>query len=373
MITLKNIKHSKSNIKHSKLTNMYQLKVTKVQELTKDAVAVSFDVPQALYEVFGYKPGQYLTLQFNLNGEQVRRSYSLCSSPVVEEPLRIGVKRVKDGLVSNHINDNVKVGDIIDVLPPDGRFYAEVDADNYKTYYLFSAGSGITPILSIALTVLYTEPHSFVHMIYGNSTQESIMFKQELDELQEQYADRFILVHSLSRPKESWFSSPEFEYRKGRVDAEAIQWFINEYPPYAQNVEYYICGPGKMIESTQKTLKGIDVPDERVYVESFGGGSVKSTVEGVENAQLSADIFGQEATATVAKGKTVLRALIDAGYDPPYSCEGGVCSTCKCKVIAGEVIMKNNMALTDKEVADGYVLSCQSVPTTAKVKVVYEG
>lgn len=350
---------------------MYQLKVLQVEQLTDDAVSVSFDVPKELKEKFQYKPGQYLTLQFNLNGEKVRRSYSLCSSPALEEPLRIGVKRVKDGLVSNHINDHVKVGDVIDVLPPDGRFYANVKADNYKTYFLFSAGSGITPILSITRTVLLTEPHSFVHMIYGNSNQDTIMFKHELDELQEQYADRLILVHSLSRPKKSWLSASKFDYRKGRVDAEAIKWFINEYPPYAQDVEYYICGPGKMIENTKQALKNIDVPDERIFVESFGGESISSNIEGIKNARLIANIFGQSAETTIAEGKTVLRALIDAGYDPPYSCEGGVCSTCKCKVTKGEVTMRQNMALTDKEVANGYVLSCQSIPMTEEVEVEY--
>ena len=135
-----------------------------------------------MYDIFNYKPGQYLTLQFNLNRQQVRRSYSLCSSPVIEEPLRIGVKRVKDGLVSNHINDNLKVGDTVEVLPPDGRFFADVKKENYKTYYLFAAGSGITPILSILKTVLLTEERSFVHMIFGNRSQETIMFQKELKE-----------------------------------------------------------------------------------------------------------------------------------------------------------------------------------------------
>lgn len=350
----------------------YQLEVIEVQKLTEDSVAVSFDVPQALYHEFHYKPGQYLTLQFNLNGEQVRRSYSLCSSPIVNEPLRIGVKRVKGGLVSNYINDHIQVGDLIDVLPPDGRFYANVDVNHYKTYFLFSAGSGITPILSILRTVLYTEPHSLVHMIYGNRTQESIMFKKELDELQLQFADRLILVHCLSKAKNSWFSSSEFEFRKGRVDKEAIQWFMNTYPPYAQNVEYYICGPGKMIQNTQNALQNMDVPSERIFVESFGGGDEITELEGVENAKLTATLDGKKVITEIARGKTVLRALLDAGHNPPYSCEGGVCSTCVCKVKSGKVNMKKNMALSDDEVIKGYVLSCQSVPMSDVVEVVYE-
>ena len=247
------------------MTNFHQLKVLGVNKETEDATSIAFDVPLELYKTFNYKPGQYLTLKFNVNGEEVRRSYSLCSSPALEEPLRVGVKRVKNGLVSNHINDNIKVGDLVDVMPPDGRFFADVKKDNYKTYYLFSAGSGITPILSILRTVLFTEARSYVYMIYGNRTEESIMFKQELDALQEKYGDRFILEYTLSRPKSSWSdlwkTSNEHIFRKGRVDAEAVKWFINEYPLYAQNAEYYICGPGTMIENTKKALKTIDVPD----------------------------------------------------------------------------------------------------------------
>lgn len=351
---------------------MYKLRVSKIKQEIPDAVSVAFDLPMELYDQFDYKAGQYLTLQFTLNGEQVRRSYSLCSSPVKEEPLRIGVKRVKGGLVSNHINDNIKVGHEIEVLPPDGRFYADCQEGNYKTYYLFSAGSGITPILSILKTVLYTEEKSYVHMIYGNRNEESIMFRKELDALQEEFADRLIIVHCLSKPKSNWFTTTDFEYRKGRVDAEAIKWFIDTYPPYAQNVEYYICGPGKMIENTEKALQQIDVPKERIFVESFGGATEHKTISSVVGAKLSATIYGQKAVTTIAEGKTVLRALIDAGYDPPYSCEGGVCSTCICKVTKGSVSMKNNMALTDKEVEQGYVLSCQSVPTSEEVAVEYK-
>ena len=358
------------------MSNFHSLKVIEAKEETKYAKTVAFDVPQELYDVFNYKPGQYLTLKFNLNGEEVRRSYSLCSSPVLEEPLRVGVKRVKGGLVSNHINDNITVGNTVEVMEPSGRFFADVKKDNYKTYYLFAAGSGITPVLSILRTVLLTEKHSFVHMIYGNSSQETIMFKKELDEIEAQYPDRLILEHTLSRPKSEWSdlwtSNKDKAFRKGRVDEESVNWFVNEYPPYAQNTEYYICGPGKMIEGTKKTLMNLDVPLERIFIESFGGGEIDDSVEGVENAQLTATLKGETINVTVLKGKTLLRTLIEAGKEPPYSCEGGVCSTCLCKVKKGKVHMKNNLSLDDKEVAAGYALSCQSIPLTDNVEIVYE-
>lgn len=354
------------------MSSFYTLQVINVTSQTDFAKEITFEIPAELNEQFTYKAGQYLTLKFNLNGEEVRRSYSLCSSPN-EEELRIGVKRVKNGLVSNHINDNVKIGDSIDVMPPDGRFFADVKKGNYKTYYLFSAGSGITPILSILKTVLYTEERSFVHLIYGNSHQESILFKQELDELQAQFSERLIIVHYLSRPKTSWFSgNKDFDFRKGRVDNDAIQWFINEYPPYAQNVEYYICGPGKMIENTQQALQKIDVPKSRIFVESFGGGEAENVTNAIENAQLKALLNKEEINTKISKGKTILRALIDNGNNPPYSCEGGVCSSCMCKITKGEVAMKKNLALTEEEVAKGYILSCQSLPLSEEIEIEFE-
>jgi len=358
------------------MPKFYPLKVLDVKKETKNATSIAFDVPYALYDTFHYKPGQYLTLKFNLDGEDVRRSYSLCSSPVLEEPLRIGVKRVKDGLVSNHINDNLKVGDTVEVMPPDGRFFADVKKDSYKTYYLFSAGSGITPILSILRTVLFTEARSYVRMIYGNRSQDSIMFNSELNALQEQYSDRFILEHILSRPKSNWSdlwkTSKAQSYRKGRVDTDAVKWFINEYPPYAQNAAYYICGPGTMIANTKNALNAIDVPNERIFIERFGGSPSKTIIDGVDHAKLIAHLNNERIEVSMPKGKTVLRTLIDAGKEPPYSCEGGVCSTCICKLTSGKIHMKNNLALSDKAVEQGYILSCQSIPLTESIEIEYE-
>jgi len=358
------------------MSEFYQLKVLESQKETGDSVSIFFDVPYELYDTFDYKPGQYLTLRFNIDGEEVRRSYSLCSTPVKEEPLRIGVKRVEKGLVSNYINDTIKKESLVDVMPPDGRFYADVKKDNYKTYYLFAAGSGITPILSILRTVLLTEKESFVHMIFGNRNRDSIMFKDELEQLQQEYGDRFNLVHTLSRSKSGWMdlwsSGTIDDFRKGRVDRATVEWFINEHPPYAQNAEYYICGPGTMIENVKLALKGIDVPDERIFIESFGGGSAKSDVDGIENAQLTAKLNGETVHTKIAKGKTILQSLIDAGKEPPYSCEGGVCSTCICKLKSGNVHMTNNLALSEEEVKNGYILSCQSIPLSEKVEVVYK-
>lgn len=355
------------------MSKFHKLKVLEVKKETNDSVSVSFDVPYELYETFNFKAGQYITLKFVINGEEARRSYSLCSSPVLEEPLKVGVKRVKKGLVSNHINDNLKSGDIVEVMVPDGRFFADVQKENYKTYYLFAAGSGITPILSILRTVLLTEEKSYVNMIYGNRNQETIMFKEELEALKKEFPERLALVYTLSKPKSSfWSSKNKMDHRKGRVDKAAIEWFINEFPPYAQNAEYFICGPGNMIENTQKVLQNMDVPDTRIFIESFGGGISEETTEGIDNAHLTASLDGEEINIHIPKGKTILRAMLDNNYDPPYSCEGGVCSSCMCKLNKGEVFMKKNLALSDADVKEGYILSCQSVPLTEEIAIVFE-
>ena len=357
------------------MTKFHQLRVSEVKRDTNDATTIAFDLPSQYYEMFNYKAGQYVTLKFNLNNNDVRRSYSLCSSPVLEEPLRIGVKRVKNGLVSNHINDNVKVGDIVDVMPPNGNFFVNTNKEHYKTYYLFSAGSGITPILSILKTVLHTEKRSYVYMIYGNRNQDSIMFKDELEKLQYQYHDRFVLTHMFSRPKSNWSdlwkSSKSQPFKKGRIDLKAIEWFVNTYPPYAQNAEYYICGPGTMIENTKSALKRIDVPDERIFMEHFGASDSEKHVEAFENAHLTARLDGETIQVKVPKGTTLLRALINAGKEPPYSCEGGICASCICKLNAGRVHMKTNLTLSDTEVEQGHILSCQSIPLSEKIEITY--
>jgi ring-1,2-phenylacetyl-CoA epoxidase subunit PaaE len=357
------------------MSKFYALNVLEINKEIEDAVSITFDIPQELYHLFNYKPGQYLTLRFNLNGKEQRRSYSLCSTPVLEEYPKIAVKRVKGGLISNHINDHIKSGDTIEVMPPNGRFFADVNTKNYKTYYLFCAGSGVTPILSILKSVLYTETRSFVYMIYGNRNQESILFNSELAQLQNTFKERFTLVHTLSRPTSTWSdlwkTKNDYSYKKGRVDTKMVQWFINAYPPYAQNAEYYICGPGTMIENTKTALKSIDVPSSRIYTENFGGTIASSSVKGISNAKLIAHLNNHRIELTIPEGQTILRALINKGQNPPYSCEGGVCSTCVCKLKQGEVHMNNNLSLDESDIAKGYILSCQSIPLTKTIEIEY--
>ena len=215
----------------------HKLKVLAVENPIKEATTITFDVPSDLYESFNYYPGQHLIIKFIVNGEEARRSYSLNSCPFKEEALQVTVKRVKEGLVSNYVGDHLKAGEELEVMIPQGRFYADVKEDAYKTYFLFAAGSGITPIISILKSVLIASPNSMANLLYGNTNQDSIIFKTELDDLQNQFPNRLQIVHTLSKPK-VWSSWDQWKGRKGRIDAKAVEWFITNHPPIAQSVSY---------------------------------------------------------------------------------------------------------------------------------------
>ncbi len=354
------------------MNKFFSLKVLQINEETQDSKSIEFEIPETLLNQFKYKPGQYLTLQFNVNGEEVRRAYSICSSPQTVGKLKIGVKRVKGGLVSNYINDKVKVGDTVDVLSPMGDFTVDVSPDHYKSYYLFAAGSGITPILSILKTVLEVEVNSYVYMVFGNKNKNTIMFNEELLQLQKQYSDRFEIEFTLSKPKSSWkslFSSNAKDYQKGRIDTQYVHQFINSNPPFAQDAQYYICGPEAMIINTKNALQSIDVPTDRIHIEFFGTAKKEEGTTGVSNATLTAYINDERVVVEVPKAKTILRTLLDNKHDMPYSCEGGVCGMCKCKLTKGEVKMSSNLALEEEDIENGYILACQSVPLTETLEI----
>ncbi len=346
----------------------YKLKVASIERPIKEAVSIGFDLPNELCDKFNYYPGQHLIIKLNIEGKEVRRSYSLNSCPHKNERLQITVKRVKNGLVSNYLNDQLRVGEELAVMEPQGRFYADIQADAYKTYFLFAAGSGITPIISILKSVLCVSPYSAINLFYGNSNQDSIIFKKELAELAEQYPKRLNVVHTLSSPK-VWTTWEQWQGRKGRIDEEAVEWFITNHPPIAQNTEYYICGPGAMNVSVKKTLTALGIPKELIYIEQFGGKIAEFDKEiiAVDNAQIKVNLNGQVHSLTVPQGQTILQTLKTAKLEPPYSCESGVCGTCVAKITKGKAEMKSCMALDEKDVEVGWVLTCQALPTTAEV------
>ena len=350
----------------------HKLKVLAVDHPIKEATTITFDVPSHWYEAFHYYPGQHLIIKFFIEGEEVRRSYSLNSCPFKEEALQVTVKRVKGGLVSNYVADQLQAGDELEVMVPQGRFYADVKADDYKTYFLFAAGSGITPIISILKSVLIASPNSVVNLFYGNTNQDTIIFKKELDLLQEQYPQRLQIVYTLSAPK-VWSTWQQWKGRKGRIDAEAVEWFITTYPPVAQHTEYYICGPGAMNNSIRNTLLGLGIPKELVHFEHFGGDMAESSTDiaAVDNARLTVHLNGHTYQKIIPKGMTILQVLKAANINVPYSCESGVCAACQAKITKGKTEMKACIALDDQEIAKGLVLTCQAVPVTQEVSVEY--
>ena len=350
----------------------HTLKVIAINKPIDEATTITFDVPSVLYDSFNYSPGQYLTIKFKIDGQEVRRSYSLNSSPFKEEALQVTVKRVKNGLVSNFVGDHLKVGDELEVMVPQGKFYADIQPNAYKTYFLFAAGSGITPIISIAKSVLLASPKSAVNLFFGNTNQDTIIFKDEIEALEKSYNTRFKVVHTLSKPR-VWSTWKQWEGKKGRIDENAVEWFITNHPPVAQTTEYYICGPGAMNKAIRKSLLELGIPKELIHIEQFGGEvtAESNDINAISGAQLTVKINNQNHQLPIPTGKTILQTLKDANIETPYSCESGVCGTCVAKIKSGSAEMKSCMALDENEIKDGFILTCQSLPTSADLEIEY--
>ncbi len=350
----------------------HSLRVSNLKRPTEEAVAVSFEVPAALKQEFRYLQGQHLTLRKEIEGEDVRRSYSICSCPLDDE-LTVAIKRVEGGRFSNFANDHLNVGDELDILPPAGKFNTPLDANQEKDYVAFAGGSGITPIVSIIETTLRTEPNSKFQLFYSNRKTSSIIFHERLEALKNKYMGRFSLYHVLSEER----IDPELYY--GRIDAEKLTTFSKLFFQPDKVDDFFTCGPEPMMLTIRDTLLELGVPSNRIHLELFTSpvgklGQEAKSVKEAKKAQSEVTIVldGHSHEIAYDSKDSILDVAFQHGLDLPFACKGGVCSTCVCKVESGEVEMKTNYALEPDELERGLVLSCQSVPVTDKVKLTFD-
>ena len=348
----------------------YNLTVNNVIRETPDAVSVSFDIPNNLKEIFEYTQGQYLTFKKEINGEEVRRSYSLSSSPVTENNLTVAIKQIEGGKFSTFANQDLKVGDVLETMAPMGGFFTQLHINQTKHYVFFAAGSGITPIISIIKSILATEENSTCTLFYGNKSAESTIYKAQLDNLASENSNRFSLNYLMSR------ENGASEALTGKISAtkcDALKSIDSNL--YAAN-EYFLCGPESMIFDVSDHLKAKGVDKDKIHFELFTApvkkGNKPAPLDNV-TAQVKVIMDDEEFEFELSsKGNFILDAAMDAGADVPFSCKGAVCCTCKAKVIEGSASMDMNYALSDEEVEEGYILSCQARPTSEVLVVDYD-
>ncbi len=355
------------------MSRFHRLQVAKVERETRDAVAITFAVPPALTEPFRFIAGQHLTLRVDIDGQDVRRSYSICSG-IHDGELRIAVKRNPGGVFSEWANRSLEAGHELEVLPPAGHFNVPLAAGNRRHYVAFAAGSGITPILSLVKTTLGSEPDSRFTLFYGNRASGTVMFKEELAALKDTYLTRFNLVHVLSR------ETQDIDLLHGRIDRAKTDALIDNWLDLDDVDAVFVCGPDGMMRAVAETLKARGFPDAKIKIERFATSipkheyrPAKQPSPGHTECEVTAVLDGVTRTFTLEKGReSILEAGLKAGVELPYSCKSGACSTCRAKLTTGEVDMDVNFALEDYELARGFVLTCQSHPVTDRVTVDYD-
>ncbi|MGB0894402.1 MAG: 2Fe-2S iron-sulfur cluster-binding protein [Parashewanella sp.] len=344
----------------------HALVIESIQAETDVAVSISLTVPATLSKIFTWQAGQHVQVKLFINGVSYIRYYSI-SQGQQGHNFSITVKQQKDGVVSPYLNNQLKQGDLLEVSQPMGRFCVSAAEKNRKSYYFFTLGSGITPIFNMINTLLKTEKHSHLYLLYGNKNHDSAIFCHALTSLQQQYTDRFTLLECHSNAK--WLSSYT-PWHFGRIDQQRVQAFIREYPPQAHDVEYYLCGTGDFIMQVEQALMAIDVPNIRIYSEGF---TRRTNIEtSCVAANLQVRINGNKHQLPVAAGQTLLQAMKNKGLNVPYSCEAGLCGRCRCHLDSGQVDHGQDAFLSEKERAKGDILACQSTATTSEITISYQ-
>ncbi len=359
------------------MSEFHRLTVSDVRKETASAVCVTFDVPSELQDEFDFSHGQYLTLKADIDGAEVRRSYSICAG-IDDQELRIAIKRVEGGVFSSYANESLQPGDILDVLPPAGTFTCELNPANEKSYLCIAAGSGITPVISIVKSILACEPLSKVALLFGNQRVASIMFREELEQLKNRYISRFQLIHILSR------EARDTEILNGRINNRKGTELMQHLLDLPGTDEFFLCGPESMISEVSRGLRGAGVDESRIHYELFGASAddAAAVVEkhherarrlGGKVCSVSVKSDGRETSFELsADGENILDAAMDAGLDLPFACKGGVCATCKAKLVRGQVEMDLNHALEPDELDAGYVLTCQAHPLSDEVMIDFD-
>jgi ring-1,2-phenylacetyl-CoA epoxidase subunit PaaE len=347
------------------MSTFYKLSVKEIHKETENSVSIVFDIPDYLKNAFDFTPGQYINIKKELNGEELRRAYSICSSRKSGE-IRIGIKAVEGGTFSVYATSQLKVGDVLEVSPPEGRFTLQIDPNNKQNYLAFAAGSGITPILSMIKSVLEEEVKSSFVLVYGNKKPSYTMFKKEIDELSAAFSNRFSVhyVYSQSNEENTLF---------GRIDTSISNFIIKNKHKETSFDEVFLCGPELMIQQLKEQLITNGFTENNVHFELFTAKEIPMTNECIEGTStITILLDDEETTLSMPREKTILETALTNGLDAPFSCQGGICSSCLAKVTEGKAIMDKNTILTDKEVEEGLVLTCQAHPVTDTITIDYD-
>ncbi|SDW17559.1 ring-1,2-phenylacetyl-CoA epoxidase subunit PaaE [Lutibacter oricola] len=343
------------------MSNFYELKIQKIIKETPNAVSIAFEIPEDLKAAFQYKAGQYITIKKELAGKEIRRAYSLCSKPNSEE-FKVAVKAVDNGTFSVFATTILKEGDVLEVSKPEGKFVLETSSNNSKNYLGIAAGSGITPIMSMIKEVLNEEPNSTFTLLYGNKTEAETIFKDEIDALKNEFSSTFNVQYVLSREEKE-------NALAGRINAENLKAILkNRFD------EAFICGPEEMIKTSKETLINYGLNEENIKFELFTASADTNETEGVYEGECDITVIvdEEEETFTMNSKTTVLTAALEEGLDAPYSCQGGICSSCLAKVTEGKAVMDKNSILSNEEIEEGLILTCQAHPVTKKITVDFD-
>lgn len=359
------------------MSEFFQLRVNNVIRETDDTISITFDIPAELKEVFSYKAGQFVSIKTELEGQTQSRAYSIASSPDVDDELTVTVKEIEDGFVSKFLNRNVTTGDNLYVMKPRGKFVADVMPGKKRTQIMFAAGSGITPIFSMLKTILEIEKQSNVVLVYLNRNKNKIIYLSLIDELITKYSNRLSVIHYLTQ------EHSDFQHNKGRLDKEKVLNLLRDYSnDKSIETHYYMCGPKEMMNAILEALNEFGVDKSFIHKESFnsgksGGECKPALIQPMipvkkDFKEVKVVLYNEQHTVAVKKDESILEAVMRDGYDPPFSCQIGACASCRAKLVTGEVEMDERDALTDDEIKQGYILTCQSHPKTENVFINFD-